>query len=70
MATKKSDFNAMMTMENIIVILEKADLLASELIEASASRDCLEPDKINLLACMAQDYIQKAHSSASDYVHA
>lgn len=69
MAAKKSDFNAMMTIENISVTLEKADLLAGELIEASASGD-EEMNRINMLACMVQDYILKAQESASSYIEA
>lgn len=70
MAAKKSDFNAMMTIENISVTLEKADLLAGELIEASASGGSEEMNKINLLACMVQDYILKAQENASSYIEA
>lgn len=67
-STKEKIFKAMMTIENISVTLEKADLLAAELIEASATGGSEEMNRINLLACMVQDYILKAQESANSHI--
>jgi hypothetical protein len=60
MANSKGYTKQMQMIENTDVALEKIELLASELIEESATTETADIKRVNLMSCMLLDYVQEA----------